>query len=536
MKIINGDQLKVAINKGYEALNNNKEAINKLNVFPVPDGDTGTNMSLTMKSAVDTVNEVENPTVGDCAKALGRGSLMGARGNSGVILSQIFRGISNSLKGKDNIEIVDINDALISAKETAYKAVMKPTEGTILTVTRKMAEFSEKNNSYDDVLDYLNDVLKAGKIALEETPDMLPRLKEAEVVDAGGQGLLVIFEGVIRSLEDRNIDDIIVSGEITTSEPSFKELDSSDKKYEYEVELILKTDNPDAKAFYKEIKDIGNAVTNKTGKDSLEVKSHTNNPGLLLEKAIEKGHLIRISVKNILLHDVEEIPETIEENIPAEAKEYGFVAVSLGDGFDNIFKELGVDQVISGGQTMNPSTADIYNAVEKINAETVYVLPNNKNIIMSAKQVNELSDKNVVTIESRTIPQGFIALLDFNPNASADENQEIMSGAIKEIQTIELTYSVRDTKHDGKEIKEGDLLGLLDGELVANGKDKLEIINELIEKTQADESSLITIYYGEDVTEKEALKLQEALEEIYKAEIEVIYGGQPLYYYIISVE
>lgn len=534
MEIINGEKLKEALIAGYEALNNNKEAINVLNVFPVPDGDTGTNMSLTMRSAVKSISEVEDKSIGAVAKALSSGSLMGARGNSGVILSQLCRGVYKAFKKKETANIEDVNQAFISAKETAYKAVMKPTEGTILTVAREMAEFSEANyKKYTDLLIFIRDTLNVGKDALRKTPDMLPALKEAGVVDAGGQGLLTILEGAVLSLEGKSIDGLKIS--------DFDE-DKEDKKiseYDYKIEFYLLANEDVKDNFENEVSHFSNTSVEVRGSRLMKVTSETNNPGQVLELAINRGAISDLTLENLSLEEnIEDLENEEFEEVedPETRKTYGFVSVSLGDGFSEIFKNFGVDEIISGGQTMNPSTEDILKAVKRINADNIFILPNNKNIIMAAKQVNYLTDKNIITLETKTIPQGFSSLLEFDESKTVEENAQDMADAIHNIKTLQITYSVRDTNIDGMEIKKGEYIGLFENKLVSHNPEIYPVLEDLLTKAEPEDLGLISVYYGQDVTEEACTDLVERLKAKFKADFEIINGGQPLYYYIVSVE
>ena len=514
MEYLSGKSLAGCIKSACENLDKNKESVNELNVFPVPDGDTGTNMTMTIKSAVNKVESVKNQNVSDIAKALSQGSLMGARGNSGVILSQLCRGISKALKDKDKITVKEIREGFIKSKETAYKAVMKPTEGTILTVCRKMAEASEE--FYDESMPidkYLYKIYLSGKKALSNTPNQLPILKEAGVVDAGGQGLIFLLEGAIKYLNE----DI---------EEYFEELeeDSFTKFEEDELSYIANVTYKSDIDLREELSEYAN-INNYDDSDNISVELSTNRADIVMQIILKNAEIIEFNLNN------KNQKEEVEE------KEFGIVVVSKGDGFDKVFKDLGVDEIISGGQTMNPSTEDIYNAINNINAKNIFILPNNKNIIMSAKQVKHLTDKNIFVIETKFIPEGFSALLSFDNTASAKENFESMNEAIDAVKICEITYSIRDTKIKDLIIKKGDVIGLIDGDISASGKDINQVLKDTLKKSIDEDTSLITLYYGDEVDDKDANDLVDELQKQYDdIDFELVYGGQPLYYYSVSLE
>lgn len=512
MKTINAAAFSKCIESAYENLNKNRDIVNELNVFPVPDGDTGTNMSMTIASAVKKIQSGNFTTVSEVAKALGQGSLMGARGNSGVILSQLCRGISKSLKDKEYIGVKEIRDSFVAAKETAYKAVMKPTEGTILTICRKMAECAVNEYNEDISIDeYLYRIYLEGKKALESTPKLLPVLKEANVVDAGGSGLIYLIEGALKSLNE-NIED------------EFVHLN------EKIVEQFEPTDN----AFILEIKSKNSIDTDKFEQFDTEIISQDDSNNTLILKSHNPMYILNYLLKNNEDFTFELKP--VQEEMKNK-KEIGFVVVSKGDGFDEVFKSLNVDEIISGGQTMNPSTEDIYNACEAINAKNIFILPNNKNIIMASKQVKDLSDKNIFVLETKSIPEGFAALLSFSDTLNAKENYEAMKEAFEEIQVLEITYSIRDTKIKDLEIKKDDVIGLINGDIKISGKEIEDVLIRTVKEAFNEDISLITLYYGDSVTEKDAQKAKELLEkELDEIEVEIVYGGQPLYYYSISME
>ena len=541
MERIGSKELKAGILAAYNNLEKNKELVNSLNVFPVPDGDTGTNMSLTMKSVYNKLTS-SNDDMNSVAKALGTGSLMGARGNSGVILSQLCRGVTLELENKDTIGVEDIAKAALSAKETAYKAVLKPTEGTVLTVSRLIAEFAMANyNKYDDIVNFLEDIIIEGNRALDMTPEMLPVLKQAGVVDAGGKGLMVLLEGFLASITGREIVEEFVSPKIEFEE--FEEihdhdLDPADIKFGYCTEFLI---NHDGSYNYEEwrevVQEYGDSLVVVGADDLIKTHIHTNNPGAVLELALERGFLSDIKIDNMRVQNAK-VQESKKANAANKPKsKYGFVAISIGGGFDQIFKDLGIDQIISGGQTMNPSTEDIVEAVENINADTVFVFPNNKNIILAAKQACELVEKELVVIETKSVPQAFAALLNFDETASVEENTEAMTDVLTEVKTLELTYAVRNTSVGDLQITEGDIIGINEKDIVTKGSDVNSTMIDLVNKSIDPMTGLVTLYYGEDVTEEQALKLQEKLSEGHEdIDIEIVDGGQPLYYYIASVE
>lgn len=539
MKItyIDGIMLKKAFIGAANLLEKNKETVNSLNVFPVPDGDTGTNMHLTIKSAVNQVLKENDTSVAKIALAASNGSLMGARGNSGVILSQLFRGFANGLKGKNTADVMDIANAFKSAADTAYKAVMKPTEGTILTVARRCAEYGMKlAKEESDIVVFLEKVIKHGNEVVEQTPDMLPVLKEAGVVDAGGKGLMFVLTGAYNAITYKEAIDVdMLKVETTVQKPVPHDIQESDIKYGYCTEFMIKTDVEDYESFRESISKFGDSLLVVGGEGIIKVHIHTNNPGLVLEKALTLGELNDIKIDNMRYQHRHIIEEKENEN--KEQKEYSFVAVSMGDGLNNVFKELNVDYVIPGGQTMNPSTEDILNAINKVNGKNIVVFPNNGNIILAAEQAKELSDKNVYIIPTKTIPEGIASLLAFNPELEIEDNINNMKEAIKNVITGQVTYSVRDSEINHKKISKDDIIGISKGEVVSNGSDIEEVSMELLRNIVTEDSSLITIFYGngieEDVANKLAEKIQEEFEDM---DVEVIFGGQPIYYYIFSIE
>lgn len=528
---IDGQLLQNMLIGAANFLEKNKDMLNALNVFPVPDGDTGTNMSLTMQAAVRSIENSDIKTVQEIGNIVSNGSLMGARGNSGVILSQILRGFSKALVGVEKIDSVVLADALERGAKTAYRAVMKPIEGTILTVARESAEKAvEISKTQEDVVLFLADVISAGKVSLSKTPDMLPVLKQAGVVDAGGQGFIVILEGMLSAI---NGEEVVYSNLDRSENKSLvANISNEDIEFEYCTEFIINNNKENSESFAKEIKDIGDSMMVVEGDGFIKVHVHTNNPGFVLDKAVKIGELIDIKIDNMRYQHNNNFETNIEDE-----KEYGFVTVSMGDGIENIFKDLNVDHIISGGQTMNPSTEDIVKAIEEINAKNIIVLPNNSNIILAANQAKDLSDKNVIVLETKTVPQGISALLEFNEELDLDDNIKNMTYAFKKMKTSQVTFSVRDTNIDGKEIKKGDILGINDGKLTSVGNNIEEVTLDLINKTLESDSELITVFYGEDITEQEGERIIRSLQETHSdLDIELIYGGQPIYYYLIAVE
>ncbi|MCR5801606.1 MAG: DAK2 domain-containing protein [Lachnospiraceae bacterium] len=542
---------------GANTLDKNKESINELNVFPVPDGDTGTNMTMTIMSAAKEVSALgDNPDMKTLCKAISGGSLRGARGNSGVILSQLLRGLTKRVRDEESINIEMLTEACAKATETAYKAVMKPTEGTILTVARGISDKAEelKENGCDDLETFLDELLAHGKVVLDGTPDLLPVLKQAGVVDSGGAGLICALEGAINLFKGKEVDITI------SNEPIAKVDDSRPVKAEEKTvnvycvnfdthlhrELNFKTEM-DVKGY---LQSVGDLVNYSVEGDLVKIHMHTDDPGLVIQKALKYGVLSNVKVSN---RNLEKCNEGSEEggasafaekhSAPAPKnneppKPYGFIAVSAGEGLSEIFKSLGVDVVIEGGQTMNPSTADVLDAVEKVNAETVFVLPNNKNIVMAAKQAADLaSDKNVLVIPTKTIPQGITAIINFAENMTPDENEQMMMTEIQNVKTGEITYAVRDTTIDDKEIKKGDYMGIGDGKILSVGTDITQTLLEMTRSMVDDSSEIISIYYGSDVNEADAEVIREKITTTFgSCDVELQSGGQPIYYYIISVE
>ena len=536
--MINGKLLAQMFISGANNLYNNRVLVDELNVFPVPDGDTGTNMSMTANAMAKALSEVQSDSVTKVADTMSFATLRGARGNSGVILSQFFRGISKGLKGKTECEPADIAKALVMGSDTAYNAVMNPTEGTILTVAREAATAADKAEG--DLLALFEAAVKRGAKALAKTPEMLPALKKAGVVDAGGQGWLFVLEGALYFLEKG----VIVEKE-ETDEPkeqtggAQQNAPAEDIKFMYCTEFIVEKKNPNVNvlSFRKAIENIGDCMLVIDDDEIVKVHIHTNNPGFVLENAIKMGAMINIKIDNMKHQHASIISSEDEKKDDEPPKPYGFISVCAGSGISGIFKDLGVDYVIEGGQTMNPSTDDILAASEKINAETIFVFPNNKNIILAANQAQEISEKNIVVIPTRSIPECISAMLAFNGEKDTEANEKAMNKAVSKVKTGQITYAVRDTEIEDKKIEKDDVLGLSGSKIAVVGKDPEDVLLELVEEIADEDSEYITLYYGEDVTEEEAEKVAEAIEDkLDEVEVSVKYGGQPLYYYIVSVE
>ncbi len=534
-------------------LDNNKVAVDKLNVFPVPDGDTGTNMSLTFSAAAQEIKKFVTPAIGEVAKALSTASLRGARGNSGVILSQFCRGLSKGLEGKQIANAKEIAAAMKLGVDTAYKAVMRPTEGTILTVAREGADAAVSiAEREDNIIVVIETGIEAAKKALDNTPNLLPVLKEAGVVDAGGAGLVKILEGAFHALSTGNLVALKEAVKQTTSASVGAQaaIDVENIKFAYCTEFIIDKKSPsvDVKRFSEIIDPKGDCKLVIDDDEIVKVHIHTNHPGFVLEEAVKLGALSRIKIDNMKLQhtsilEAEGVSEesALSEEValePAkEHKKYGFISVVAGSGLADIFRDYGVDEIIEGGQTMNPSTDDILSAAEKIDADCVFVLPNNKNIILAANQAKELANKDVVVIPTKTVPQGVCAMMAFLPHLEKEDNEAAMCEAIDNVKTGQVTYAVRDTVVSGNEIKSGDIIGISGGEICAVADSEDDVLTMLCDELVDDDSEVITIYYGEDVSEEQAETLLETLEEKYEdADVILQCGNQPLYYYILSVE
>mgnify|MGYP001144018910 FL=1 len=552
---IDAAMLKKCFLAGAANLEAKKEIINELNVFPVPDGDTGTNMTMTILSAAKEVSNIASPNFENLSKAISGGSLRGARGNSGVILSQLFRGFTKEIKSVTVIDAPVLARAFQKATETAYKAVMKPKEGTILTVAKglsdKMNELACENGDLEEIL---GQVLEHGRYVLSQTPEMLPVLKEAGVVDSGGQGLIEVLSGIYDCLLGKEIDLTAALGTTTTAKVE-ADTTQADIKYGYCTEFIIniekKFDNGDELNFKAYLESIGDSIVVVADDEIVKVHVHTNDPGLAIQKALTYGSLSKIKIDNMREEHKEKLIKEAQKaeaekkaaeeaaKKPAEPKKkYGFISVSAGAGLSEIFEGLGVDVVIEGGQTMNPSTEDMLNAIDKVNAENVFILPNNSNIILAANQAQSIvTDKNVYVVPSKTIPQGITALINFDESADAEANFDNMSSEMKNVKTGQVTYAVRDTSMDGKEIKQNDIMGIGDKTILSVGKDIEETTIDMLSQLIDDDSELISVYYGEDVSSEQVDSLTAKIEETYPdLDLEVHSGGQPIYYYIVSVE
>ncbi len=538
---------------GAKNLESKKEWINDLNVFPVPDGDTGTNMTLTIMSAAKDVAAMENIDMTSLCKAISSGSLRGARGNSGVILSQLFRGFTKSVRNSDNLDIPMFADAFEKAVETAYKAVMKPKEGTILTVARGGAVRARElaDEGCTDFAVFFDEIIRYSDEVLEKTPEMLPVLKQAGVVDSGGQGLMQVLKGAYDAFLGKEIDFTVEEAASTPSSASRAGSGAAadvDIKYGYCTEFIImlsRNFNIKNEMDFKDyLESIGDSIVVVADDDVVKVHVHTNDPGLAIQRALKYGALSNLKIDNMRLEHEEKLfkagqakePAQVEESMPH--KEVGFIAVSVGAGINEIFTGLGIDYVIEGGQTMNPSTEDILNAVNKVNADTVFILPNNKNIILAANQAQMLvKDRKVVVVPTKTVPQGITAIINYVPDIPVEENEETMKAEIGNVRTGEVTYAVRDTVIDDKEIRQGDFMGIGDDGILSVGTDVADVAFNMVKEMMTDELELISIYYGEDVAEDAANALRTKVEEAYPScDVELQFGGQPIYYYIISAE
>lgn len=558
INVIDAQMLQKMFIAGAKNLEAKKEWINELNVFPVPDGDTGTNMTLTIMSAANEVGAIADPTMATVAKAISTGSLRGARGNSGVILSQLFRGFTREIKKYDEINVEILSKACVRAVETAYKAVMKPKEGTILTVAKGMSDKAcEMLGQSDDLTVVIDEIIKHGEYVLSQTPEMLPVLKQAGVVDSGGQGLMVVLQGAYDAFLGKEVDytlENVSKASSTSVSTDDLPMDEADIKFGYCTEFIINLDKPmddkEEKLFKDFLESIGDSIVLVADDEIVKVHVHTNQPGEAFTRALTYGSLSRMKIDNMreehherLIKNAEKMAEKQKQE-EAEAKKnepkkkYGFIAVSVGEGLDEIFKGLNVDYIISGGQTMNPSTEDILNAENEVNAENIFVLPNNKNIILAANQAESLvEDKNLIVIPSKTIPQGISAMIGFVDDCSPEENKEAMIDSMSYVKTGEVTYAVRDTVIDDKEIREGNIMGIGDEGMLAVGEDIVATTVDMIKEMQDEDSEIVSIYFGEGITKEDADVLASKItEELPDLEVEVYPGGQPVYYYIVSVE
>ncbi|HKM02071.1 MAG TPA: DAK2 domain-containing protein [Sedimentibacter sp.] len=518
-------------------LENNKTIVDSLNVFPVPDGDTGTNMNLTVQAAVKEIQNLSESTITSIADAAANGSLMGARGNSGVILSQLLRGMSKGLKGAYQIDCKIIAESFKLASDTAYKAVMRPVEGTILTVARETAEKAMATyTEYQDVVVFLESLIKQAKDTLRRTPEMLKVLKQADVVDAGGKGLIFLLEGALAALKGIEIKQEIREDQVIDTEVELEEFTSEDEIiFAYCTEFIIKNPKTTSEEFLSRIYDKGDSIVCVGNENIIKTHLHTNNPGQILSIAVKYGELIGIKIDNMKEQFRERLKNSHKKS--HEKKKYGFVAIGTGDGIQKVFTDLNVDVFVSGGQTMNPSTEDILAAAHKINAKHIIILPNNSNIILAATQAKEISDKDLHVVPSKTIPQGITALIAFKEENDVEENMNAMTEAVKEVKTGQITYAVRDTVFNDLEIKKDQIIAIYDGDIVNHGENPEDEAIELISKMVDEDSFLVTLFYGDKVDKKTAENMKQRIEEVAEdCDIEIIYGGQPLYYYIISVE
>ena len=557
MKDIDAHLLQRAFLSAAKGLEAKKEWINELNVFPVPDGDTGTNMTMTIMSAAREVAGIEQPTMENLAKAISSGSLRGARGNSGVILSQLLRGFTKEIKNADKINVTVLANAFVRATETAYKAVMKPKEGTILTVAKGMADKAvELVPQTDDVIEFAEKVIEQGDYVLSQTPEMLPVLKQAGVVDSGGQGLMQVLKGALDGLNGKEVDMTIPAstGAGVSAMTSGKsaagssDIETADIKFGYCTEFIINLEKEytekDEHEFKAYLESLGDSIVVVSDDDVVKVHVHTNDPGLAIQKALTYGSLSRMKIQNAeKLAKEQKDQEEREKAEQAKASEEprkpaGFIAVSVGEGLSEIFRGIGADYIIEGGQTMNPSTEDMLSAIEKVNADVIYILPNNKNIILAAEQAKYLvEDKKIVVVPSRTVPQGITALINFVPDQTPEENLETMKDEMARVKTGQITYAVRNTNIDGMEIHEGDIMGIGDHGMLTVGTGIETVALDSLKVMADEESELVTIYYGSDVKEEDAQALLDKAKEAFPdLEIELQNGGQPIYYYMISVE
>ena len=548
---------------GAKNLDAKKEWINELNVFPVPDGDTGTNMSMTIMSAAREVSALEKPEMKALAKAISSGSLRGARGNSGVILSQLFRGFTKVIAEYDEINVQILSDSFQKAVETAYKAVMKPKEGTILTVAKGMSDRAlELCDDTEDLVYFCEEVIKEGDRVLDLTPEMLPVLKQAGVVDSGGQGLMQVMKGAMDALLGKEVDYTIEGAETVKKAPEstgtsyhIEGQANQEIKFAHCTQFLIMLDTPitlqQENEFKSYLETIGDSIVVVADDEIVKVHVHTNDPGLAMQRGLTYGSLTTIIIENMKLERDEKIsalkekemqsagiPEEKEEKPAEPPKEMGFISVSIGEGINEIFKGLGVDYIIEGGQTMNPSTEDMLNAIEKVNAKTVFILPNNKNIILAANQAASLvEDKKIIVIPTKTIPQGITALINYIPDSTPEDNEQRMSSEISMVKTGQVTYAVRDTVIDDKEIKQDDFMGIGDSGILSVGQNLEPTVMDMMKQLVDEDSAIVSIYYGEDTKEEDANALGEKIGEAFPdVEIEVHYGGQPIYYYVISVE
>ena len=554
VKTIDTEMLQKMFLAGAANLEAKKEYINELNVFPVPDGDTGTNMTLTIMSAAKEVSALEKPDMASMAKAISSGSLRGARGNSGVILSQLLRGFTKEIRDYQEIDVNILAKACERATTTAYKAVMKPKEGTILTVAKGAAQkAAELAETTEDLEVFIPEVIRCAEEVLAQTPDMLPVLKEAGVVDSGGQGLVEVLHGAYDAFMGKEIDYTAIEAGQAAKMVKPDQQAEADIKFGYCTEFIIMTEKEftekDETEFKAYLESIGDSIVCVADDDVVKVHVHTNDPGLAIQKALTYGQLSRMKIDNMreehqekLIRDAEKIAAQQTESAKPKKKEprkpVGFISVSIGEGMNEIFRELGVDYIIEGGQTMNPSTDDMLTAIDNVNADHIFILPNNKNIILAANQAQSLTkDKDILVVPTKTVPQGITAVISYMPEADVDSNLEAMKEGIKNVKTGQVTYAVRDTHIDDKEIHEGDIMGIGDQGILSVGQSVEETAKDMLAQMVDDDSELISLYYGQDILAEDAEKFAAAIEEIYpNVDIDLHSGGQPIYYYVISVE
>lgn len=541
LDFIDGPKLKRILAVGVETLTGYKEEVDDLNVFPVPDGDTGTNMSLTFQAALREAEKASD-AVPDILERAAQGALMGARGNSGVIVSQFFRGFAKSVGKARKLGIPEISKGIVGASNLAYHAVRKPVEGTILTVVREAGQKAQEIKGQEkDLIRFLEIVYQHAEIILDQTPELLPTLKQAGVVDAGGKGLLFFFQGILAALQGKIVTPKKVRHEEKTQSITARRVDEEfkleDLTFHYCTEFILRGKGLAVESIKEDLAPHGDSMLVVGDENTVKIHIHTNNPGLILDYAVRMGELSEIDINNMVEQSQQRLEKMRRNQGPQTLKEVGLVAVVSGEGLQNIFRSLGVDEIIEGGQTMNPSTEDLYRAVAKVPAKQVIILPNNSNVVMTAGQVGELTETPVMVVPSKTIPQGVAALMSFVPEESLVNNQEAMTRALGNVMTGEVTFAVRNSAYNGLEIQEGDIIGLKEGDIACVGKDATQVLMELLTCCVVSDDSFITLYYGHDINEQEAQGVLEKVQSIFpEAEIELYYGGQPLYYYLFSVE
>jgi len=534
---INGQIFYNMVVNANNKLEEQKDLVNSLNVFPVPDGDTGTNMSMTFRTAVNEIHNSNETSISEVSKKLSRGALMGARGNSGVILSQILRGVAKGLEGKTEVDSKEFAAAFAEGSKSAYKAVMRPTEGTILTIIRAAGESALKSEA-TDITELMDDICKYSLFVLNKTPEMLPVLKKAKVVDAGGKGLLILLEGM-REVLSENIESVeLMDIKSVSVESAVKDFGEQEIEFGYCTEFFVSAPDTKLEEFKAKLYPLGDSLMVVGAEDIVKVHIHTNNPGIVLSEALKLGELNKIKIDNMRVQHQSIInSEDVNNESEEKSKKYAFVSVAIGSGIKSIFEDLGVECVIEGGQTMNPSTQDILSSIEKLKAEHIFILPNNKNIIMAATQAAELSDKNVHVIQTKSIPQGITAITVFSNELAPEENLDAMNKSIQSVSSGAVTYAVRDTEIDGTVIKEGNILGLLESKIIEVGEDVYSVTEDLISKMVTDDSELVTLFYGNECDSSKVEEFVNQIEEKYSdMDVQCYNGGQPLYYFLISVE